>query len=80
MAQPSAADAKLSDRQDNLQIADRQSAITTVTITGTGTAGASYTSNEQTLINAMKADIAALKVAQDLLISALEAHGLVADN
>lgn len=80
MAQPSAADAKFSDRQDNLQIADRQSAITTVTITGTGTAGASYTSNEQTLINAMKADIAALKVAQDLLISALEAHGLVADN
>lgn len=80
MAQPSAADAKLSDRQDNLQIADRQSAITTVTITGTGTAGASYTANEQTLINAMKADIAALKVAQDLLISALEAHGLVADN
>lgn len=80
MAQPSAADAKFSDRQDNLQIADRQSAITTVTITGTGTAGATYTASEQTLINAMKADIAALKVAQDLLISALEAHGLVADN
>ena len=80
MAQPSAADAKLSDRQDNLQIADRQSAITTVTITGTGTAGGTYTATEQTLINAMKADIAALKVAQDLLISALEAHGLVADN
>jgi hypothetical protein len=69
MTQPTAAVAKLADRNDNLQIGDRGASVTAVT----GTAGATYTATEQAMINN-------LKTAVNALIERLEAHGLVADN
>lgn len=48
-----------------------------VTATVTGTAGASYTSNEQAMINALKADVAALTKLCNAQRAALVSLGLM---
>lgn len=81
MTQPTEGTAKLIDQSDNLQIGEQQSAITTVTITGLDVdINNVWGDTELAVVQAMIVDIAALKTAQDLIISALEAHGLIADN
>lgn len=81
MTQPTEGTAKLIDQSDNLQIGEQQSAITTVTITGLDVGiNNVWGDTELAVVQAMIVDIAALKTAQDLIISALEAHGLIADN
>lgn len=50
MTQPTAATAKLSDRNDNLQVADRGASVTALTLTGTY---ASDFANIQTAVNAL---------------------------
>lgn len=69
MTQPTAKVSKLADSNDNPQIAERGAAVTAVA----GTADGTYSSNEQTLINAQTTAINAI-------IERLEAHGLIADN
>jgi hypothetical protein len=76
MTQPTAATAKLSDRNDNLQIGDRQAAITAITDSTTGTA--TNTVNDTTA--SVKDDIATLAAKINEIINLLEKHGLVADN
>ena len=61
--QPTEANSKLIDKTDSFQIAERQSAITAISVTG------NYTTDDTPIETAIN-DI----------ISALEAHGLVADN
>jgi hypothetical protein len=80
MTQPSAANSKLVDKNNLPQIGDQVSAITTVTIATTATADPTYGTDERNMLNNLKADVNALKVAQDLIISCLENHGLLADN
>jgi len=85
MTQPSSTEAKLVDKLDNPQIANRQAAITALTDSTGGTAnntienladGTTY-ANDHAAIENNFADLAA-KVNE--IIEALEAHGLIADN
>jgi len=72
MTQPVKEDSKLADSKDNPQIGERSSSVTAVT--------------EAPALNAtfddveVEAAIAVNAVAINLVISALEAHGLIADN
>ena len=76
MTQPSAAEAKLVDKNDNPQIANRQTAITAITDSTGGTA--SDTIDDATL--SIRDDISSLAAKINAIIDVLEAHGLVADN
>ena len=91
MTQPTAAVAKLSDRNDNLQIGDRQTAITATPTITNYTAHASgattVTSNAATDLDTTAAalatlenEVTALAAVVTEIVSALEQHGLVADN
>lgn len=91
MTQPSAAEAKLVDKSNNPQLADRQAAVNTDIVQLTDSTGG--TANGSTLdlstlnITEIKDDFATVAakineivVQQNLIIDALEAHGLIADN
>ena len=89
MTQPSAANAKLVDKDSNPQIADRGSAVATdiVVLTDSVGGGVSNTIDYTTRAEGDKDDISSLTakinelvVQQNLIIDALEAHGLIADN
>lgn len=72
MTQPSATEAKLVDKDDNPQIADRQTSITAVTEAHALNATFSDTEVEAAL------DLLGVTINQ--IIDRLEAHGLAADN
>ena len=76
MTQPSAAEAKLVDKGNNPQIADRQTAITALT----DSTGGSATNTVDDTTASVKDDIASLAAKINEIIEALEAHGLIADN
>jgi hypothetical protein len=85
MAQPSAAEAKLVDKGNNPQIADRQTAIVGLTDNTGGTANntlenladAVTWANDHAAVENNFADLAA-KINE--ILTLLEAHGLMADN
>jgi len=63
-------------RFNGVQVVGAQlAAVATPTVT-TGSAGATYTATEQSLINALVASVASLKTAVDLLRARLSTHGL----
>lgn len=80
MTQPSTTEAKLVDKQDNPQIADRQAALTAAPTTVTGTANGTYDATEQTIINDLVTAVNLLIVNDQEKADVMEAHGLVADN
>ena len=85
MTQPTAAEAKLVDKGNNPQIADRQTAIVTLTDNtgGTGTDTLANLADGSTYANdhaAIENNFASIRDKIDEIIEVLEAHGLIADN
>lgn len=75
MTQPTAAVAKLADRNDNLQIGNRQSSITAAVVAHT-IADTTETVDRSDI----EAKLNVLGTRINDIITVLEAHGLVADN
>ncbi len=67
---------KLVDHLGNGQIANRQANIAEYTLVTTETADGTYDATEQSMLNNLKTDVTAIRDNQDLIIQALEAHGL----
>ena len=80
MTQPSAAEAKLVDKNNNPQIANRQTAI--VALTDSVPAGTVSDTLDLTTLNIVEIqdDIKSLGSKINEIIEVLELHGLVADN
>lgn len=77
MTQPTAAIAKLVDKQNNPQIGDQGSAITALT---DSTAGTVSDTIDYASTPAVSDDLASLGAKINAIIEVLEAHGLIADN